>query len=130
MLLPDVNDAGRIVFIDYRPSHPRYAMLQLATRGTCMLEVRRVEPVTGKGHRFEAVITGFDTDIVDAQLRTDLVGARQWLDEKANEYLREVRRLEIVRRALRDADEGCTLIRADVDKHLMRTAPKLFDEVR
>lgn len=113
MLLPDVTDAGRIVFIDYRPTHPRYATLDLAPRGSCILEVRR------DGERFEAVITGLDMTVVDAQLQADLMGARQWLDRQAAAYMREVRRLDIARRLLDDVAEGCAIIRADVEKVLL-----------
>lgn len=108
MLLPDVTDAGRIVFIDYRPSHPRYAMLELAARGTCILEVKR------HGERFEATITGLDMTIVDAQLQADLLGARRWLDDQAAAYMREVRRLDIARRLLDDVAHGCAIIRASL----------------
>ncbi len=130
MLLPDVTDTGRIVFVDYRPGHPRYAMLQLAARGTCLIEVRRTDPLTGKGHRFETVITGLDTDVVDSQLRADLVEARRAAENFASAYMREVRRLDIARRLLADVDEGCTIIRADYDKYRLQRLMPTFDEVR
>ncbi|CAN1721963.1 protein of unknown function [Hyphomicrobium sp. 1Nfss2.1] len=114
MLLPDVTPAGQIVFVDYRPSHPSYAMLTLATGGTCLLHVTRA------GEKFEATITGLDMAVVDAQLQADLMGARLWLDRQAAAYMREVRRLDIARRLIADAEEGCTLIRADVDRYRLQ----------
>lgn len=116
MLLPDVDDAGRIVFIDHRPSHPRYAMLDLAAHGSCLLEVKR------DGERFQAVITGLDMTVVDGQLQADLVGARRQLDGFAAAYMREVRRLDMARRILDDAADGCVLIRADVERVLLPKA--------
>lgn len=111
MLLPDVDDAGRIVFVDYRPTHPSYAMLDLAGRGACLLEVRR------DGHRFEAVITGLDASVVDSQLLADLMGAQRWLEARAADYVRAVRRLNSARRLIADAEAGCTLIRADFERY-------------
>lgn len=123
MLIPDIDPAGRIVFVDYRPSHPRHAMLSLAAGGTCLLEVNR------KGHRFEATITGLDTTIVDRQLQADLMGAQRWLEARAGEYLREVRRLDIARRLLACVGEDLTVIKADFEQHRLRPfmPPALVD---
>jgi hypothetical protein len=117
MLLPDVDDAGRIVFIDYQPTHPSYQMLTLASGGTCLLEVRR------DGERFEAVVTGLDMRAVDRQLQADIMGAHQWLEARAADYLRAVRRLTIARRLLDCVGEELPVIRADFEKVLLRPAP-------
>jgi hypothetical protein len=118
MLLPDVDDAGRIVFIDYQPTHPSYQMLTLSSGGTCLLEVRR------DGQRFEAVVSGLDMRAVDRQLQADIMGAHRWLEARAVDYLRAVRRLTIARRLLDCVGEELPIIRADVDKVLLKPRPQ------